>query len=111
MGVAAGAASSIGLFSSLLCGNARALAAAAQLGFAPSFLGYVRKDGVPTCAVVFLAVAALALSNCRFEVVVGASATIAGLRQVMLFAILMRLRHVEPGLPRPFCIPVVSTFG
>jgi len=103
--VAAGAASAAGLFSASLCANARALAASVPLGLAPGWLGW-KKAGAPVAAVSFLGVGAAALAGHSFEAVVGLNTTIYALRQALQFAALVRLRLIDPHMPRPFCIPL-----
>lgn len=115
--VLGGAASAAGMFSTGLLANARNVAAAARLGVLPPFLGQTLREestdtiadgtkGVPVRAVLGLATAAAMLNGCKFEALISASMGIFGLRQALQFAALVRLRHTEPLLPRPFRIPL-----
>lgn len=109
---AAGAVSALALLTSLLCTSSRALAALAELGMAPAALGRLHPQyGTPHIAVLTNGVLTSCLVLLDFEVIAEMAMCLYCLAMMAELLALARLRTAEPGLVRPYRIPVSDKWG
>ena len=88
--------------------SARALCAAARSGIVPlPLLGRARvtRFRTPVPATLAVTAAAAALSALSFDTLVVVQLLFSGVGLFLQFAAFLRLKHAEPGLPRPFAVP------
>jgi len=109
---AAGAVSALALLTSLLCTSSRALVAFADLGMAPAALGRLHPTyGTPYVSILTNSILTSALTLFDFEVIAEMAMCLYCLAMLAELLALAHLRVSEPGLARPYRIPVSDRWG